>query len=104
MSQVLGSIWANSYSYSTKLIAIAGQKTASAVDHSFSDRLLDEDRARLSNPAVYLQDLSDKLIILDEIHRTSQLFSVLRSIIDANRRAGKRTGQFVILESAGPAL
>jgi predicted AAA+ superfamily ATPase len=42
----------------------------------------------------------DKLVILDEIHRLPGLFEVLRGIIDERRRAGQRTGQFLLLGSA----
>ncbi len=58
------------------------------------------DRDRLSEPQLYLQQHRDKLVILDEIHRLPELFSQLRGIIDANRRAGHRTAQFLILGSA----
>ncbi len=77
---------------------------AAAQSSLYLDLQLDADRARLSDPAPYLQENSDKLIILDEIHRVPELFSTLRSVIDTNRRAGKRNGQFVILGSASPTL
>lgn len=70
----------------------------------YLDLQLDADRARLSDPASYLLEHAGKLIILDEIHRVPELFVTLRSVIDANRRAGKRVGQFVILGSASPQL
>lgn len=70
----------------------------------YLDLQLDADRARLTDPAPYLRENRDKLIILDEIHRTPDLFTTLRSVIDSNRRDGKRYGQFVILGSASPAL
>ena len=55
----------------------------------YLDLQLDADRARLTDPAPYLRENSDKLIILDEIHRTPDLFTTLRSVIDSNRRDGK---------------
>ena len=58
------------------------------------------DRAKLSDPEYYLRQHSDKLIILDEIHKVPELFSSLRGIIDENRRKGRRSGQFLILGSA----
>ncbi len=70
----------------------------------YLDLQLASDRARLSDPAPYLAEHRDKLVILDEIHRVPELFATLRSIIDANRRAGRRHGQFVILGSASPDL
>ena len=70
----------------------------------YLDLQLDSDRAKLADPAPYLKEHRDKLVILDEIHRVPELFSTLRAVIDANRRAGKRHAQFVILGSASPEL
>lgn len=42
----------------------------------------------------------DKLIILDEVHRAPEIFAPIRGIIDKERRAGNRTGQFLFLGSA----
>ena len=58
------------------------------------------DREKLSDPALFLNQYEDKLVILDEIHRTPELFQTLRGIIDKGRRNGKRTGRFLILGSA----
>lgn len=58
------------------------------------------DRAKLQNPALYLEQHADKLVILDEVHRTPELFESLRGIIDRGRRQGRRTGRFLILGSA----
>jgi len=59
-----------------------------------------EDRDKLSEPALFLHAFEDRLVILDEIHRTPELFSVLRGIIDQGRRTGHGTGRFLILGSA----
>jgi hypothetical protein len=58
------------------------------------------DRAKLSEPELYLAQHADKLVILDEIQRTPQLFRSLRGLIDAGRRQGQGTGRFLILGSA----
>ncbi len=58
------------------------------------------DRQRLANPAMYLEEFSDRLVVLDEIHRAPGLFPELRGLIDRGRRAGRRTGRFLILGSA----
>ena len=58
------------------------------------------DREKLSEPALFLDQYEDKLVILDEIHRTPELFQALRGVIDRGRRKGKRTGRFLILGSA----
>ena len=58
------------------------------------------DRSRLSDPALFLDPLADRLVILDEIHRIPELFQPLRGIIDRGRRMGKGKGRFLILGSA----
>jgi predicted AAA+ superfamily ATPase len=58
------------------------------------------DRLRLEDADTYLRAQQGKLVILDEIHRAPGVFEVLRGIIDDNRQAGMRTGQFLLLGSA----
>ena len=58
------------------------------------------DIAKLSEPELFFERNSDKLVILDEIHRTPELFRVLRGVIDRSRRHGRRTSLFLILGSA----
>ncbi len=58
------------------------------------------DRLRLEDADTYLRAQQGKLVILDEIHRAPGGFEVLRGIIDDNRQAGVRTGQFLLLGSA----
>jgi predicted AAA+ superfamily ATPase len=58
------------------------------------------DKDKLSDPVLYLGQHADKLVVLDEIHRVPALFEALRGIIDTGRRAGQRTGRFLILGSA----
>lgn len=60
----------------------------------------DQDRAKLAQPEMYLSDHQDKLVILDEVHRAPGLFPILRGLIDRARRAGRRTGQYLLLGSA----
>ena len=55
------------------------------------------DVAQLNEPELYFEKYADRTIILDEIQRTPEIFAVLRGVIDKRRRAGKRTGQFLIL-------
>ncbi len=59
-----------------------------------------QDIAKLSDPELFFERHRDKLVILDEIHRSPELFRVLRGVIDRSRRAGRRTGLFLILGSA----
>ncbi|MFY7890300.1 MAG: ATP-binding protein [Spirosomataceae bacterium] len=58
------------------------------------------DLAKLTEPEAYFDLHKGKLIILDEIQRTPELFAVLRGVIDRRRREGFRTAQFLILGSA----
>ena len=58
------------------------------------------DREKLMDPAPFLQQYKDQLVVLDEIHRVPELFQSLRGIIDKGRRKGKGTGRFLVLESA----
>jgi len=69
-------------------------------DALYLDLESDEDRAKLAQPELYLADHLDKLIILDEVHRTPGLFPVLRGLIDRARRAGRVAGQYLLLGSA----
>jgi predicted AAA+ superfamily ATPase len=59
-----------------------------------------EDREKLGDPALFLRDYEDRLVILDEIHRVPELFQALRGLIDQGRRRGRRYGRFLILGSA----
>ncbi|MEO6831565.1 MAG: ATP-binding protein [Chitinophagaceae bacterium] len=58
------------------------------------------DFAKLREPEAYFELHKGRLIILDEIQRTPELFPVLRGVIDRRRRDGYRTGQFLILGSS----
>jgi len=62
------------------------------------------DRAKLTEPELFLARHEDKLVILDEIHRVPELFSSLRGIIDKGRREGRNTGRFLLLGSAAIEL
>ena len=58
------------------------------------------DRAKLTDPESFLIHYQDQLVILDEMQQMPELFSVLRSVIDRNRRVGR----FLLLGSASPHL
>jgi predicted AAA+ superfamily ATPase len=58
------------------------------------------DRLRLEDADTYLRAQHGRLVILDEIHRAPGVFEILRGIIDDNRQAGIRSGQFLLLGSA----
>jgi predicted AAA+ superfamily ATPase len=69
-------------------------------DAFYLDLESEQDRAKLAQPELYLADHQDKLVILDEVHRAPGLFPVLRGLIDRARRAGRRSGQYLLLGSA----
>jgi predicted AAA+ superfamily ATPase len=63
-----------------------------------------EDRNKLADPALFLRNYEDRLVVLDEIHRVPELFPTLRGLIDQGRRRGHKTGRFLILGSASMDL
>ena len=73
---------------------------AESADAVYLDLESRADREKLAEPALYLDEYEDRLVILDEIHRVPELFQELRGLIDRGRRQGKRTGRFLILGSA----
>jgi len=58
------------------------------------------DLNKLNDPEAFFTLNANKLICLDEIQRKPEIFSILRSVIDEN----KRNGQFLLLGSASPIL
>ncbi|MBO9448492.1 ATP-binding protein [Ruegeria sp. R14_0] len=62
------------------------------------------DRQILTEPDLYLDEQAGKLVILDEVQQMPDLFRTLRGQIDQRRRAGFRTGQFLLLGSASNIL
>jgi len=58
------------------------------------------DLKKLSDPRVYFEANAGRLVILDEVQRAPELFTVLRGAIDRGRDTGQGTGQFLILGSA----
>ena len=73
---------------------------AESVDAVYLDLESRADRDKLAEPALYLREYEESLVILDEIHRVPELFQELRGLIDQGRRRGKRTGRFLMLGSA----
>jgi len=78
-------------------LALEAAKTRPAV---YLDLESESDRAKLSAPELYLAQHEAKLVILDEIQRTPQLFRNLRGLIDSGRRRGRGKGRFLVLGSA----
>lgn len=62
------------------------------------------DRRRLDDADAYLRAQRGKLVVIDEIQRSPNLFEILRGIIDERRAAGERYGHFLLLGSAAIEL
>jgi predicted AAA+ superfamily ATPase len=79
----------------TLALAVAGTRPS-----VYLDLESEADRAKLAEPELYLSQHEDKLVVLDEIQRTPQLFRSLRGLIDSGRRRGRGKGRFLVLGSA----
>lgn len=70
----------------------------------YLDLELDTDLAKLSDPEAYLRRFENKLLIIDEVQRQPDLFRLLRGLVDIRKRAGEKSGQFLLLGSASRDL
>lgn len=77
---------------------------ASTMESIYLDLESPDDLLKLGNPTQFLKLHQDKLVILDEIQRSPDLFMVLRGLIDQNRQNGKKAAQYLILGSASMDL
>lgn len=75
-------------------------EVAKARPSVYLDLESESDRAKLADPELYLSQHAAKLVILDEIQRTPELFRSLRGLIDKGRRQGRGKGRFLVLGSA----
>ncbi|MFT4925081.1 MAG: putative AAA+ superfamily ATPase [Phenylobacterium sp.] len=71
---------------------------------SYLDLELDSDLAKLNDAEAFLKRFENKLLIIDEVQRKPDLFKVLRSLVDARKRSGERSCQFLLLGSASRDL
>ncbi len=62
------------------------------------------DRAKLGDAKNYRLGHAEKLVILDEVHRSPDVFKTLRGLIDEGRRRGRTGAQFLLLGSASVDL
>jgi predicted AAA+ superfamily ATPase len=69
-------------------------------DSIYLDLESDEDLMKIEQAEQYFNDRKEVLIIMDEIQRKPELFSLLRSVIDKKRQ----NGRFILLGSASPEL
>ncbi|MEL6682059.1 MAG: ATP-binding protein [Pseudomonadota bacterium] len=80
------------------------QDVAEARDAVYLDLERAADRQVLAEPDLYLDEQAGKLVVIDEVQLMPGLFGALRGQIDRRRRAGYRTGQFLLLGSASNTL
>jgi uncharacterized protein len=66
----------------------------------YIDLELPSDRNKLNDPELFLYENKNKLIIIDEIQLKPELFSVIRALVDKDRK----NGRFLILGSSSPNL
>lgn len=77
---------------------------AEGINSVYLDLEAPENLLKLSDPTSFLSAHADKLVIIDEIQRSPDLFPVLRGLIDKNRQQGRSSGQFLLLGSASMDL
>ena len=80
------------------------QDIADAHDAVYLDMERAADRQVLAEPDFFLDEQIGRLVVIDEVQRMPDLFTALRGQIDRRRRAGHRTGQFLLLGSASNTL
>jgi predicted AAA+ superfamily ATPase len=54
----------------------------------------------LEDAQFFLQNVTDKLVIIDEVQRLPSLFPLIRTLVDIHRVSGR----FLLLGSADPSL
>jgi len=70
------------------------------IESMYVDLELPSDARRLEDAEFFFEQNQDKLIIIDEVQRSPELFPIIRAQIDRNRRRGHRNTQFLLLGSA----
>ena len=93
----VGIIGSRQVGKTTLAMMIAERQAGKAV---YLDLERPSDLAKLGDAELYLRSVADSLVIVDEVQRRPELFPVIRSLIDEQRRPGR----FLILGSASPAL
>lgn len=81
----------------TTLARVFAQASPSSV---YLDLERPADLAKLTDAELFLSRYAERLVVLDEIQRLPDLFPLLRSLIDQDRRPGR----FLLLGSAAPEL
>ncbi|MEN9598158.1 MAG: hypothetical protein RL596_469 [Bacteroidota bacterium] len=71
---------------------------------TYLDLELESDLFKLSDAEAYLRRFNNHLLIIDEVQKKPELFSLLRGIVDIRKRKGEKAGQFLLLGSASRNL
>lgn len=66
----------------------------------YLDLELGADRRKLEDAETYLKYHQDKCVVIDEVQRMPELFSLLRALVDMDRRSGR----YILLGSASPEM
>lgn len=83
---------------------LALAEMARRADALYLDLELPSAQRQLDDAEAFLLAQRHRLVILDEVQRLPDLFSVLRGVIDIRRRDGEAAGQFLLLGSASGVL
>jgi predicted AAA+ superfamily ATPase len=83
---------------------LAFAQKAEHPDTLYLDLELPSAQRQLDDPEAFFLAHPNQLIILDEVQRMPDLFSVLRGVIDQRRRQGEACRQFLLLGSASGIL
>ncbi len=70
----------------------------------YLDLELDSDLAKLDDPESYLRQFENQLLVIDEVQRKPDLFRIIRGLVDIRKRAGEKSGHFLLLGSASKEL
>lgn len=70
----------------------------------YLDLELPSAQRQLDDPEAFFMAHPKQLVILDEVQRMPDVFSILRGVIDQRRRQGENSGQFLLLGSASGVL
>ena len=70
----------------------------------YLDLELPSAQMQLEDPEAFFMSHPRRLVILDEVQRMPEVFSILRGVIDQRRRQGESSGQFLLLGSATGVL
>ena len=86
----------------TLALEIAGKRLEKK--WAYLDLELESDLSKLTDAESYLKGFEGQLLIIDEVQRRPELFPLLRGLVDARKRKGEKTAQFLLLGSASRDL